>query len=142
MFFGQAAMTGIEQELYLRRQKIYPREVHGLFACCRVAGVIGLLGIYFVIPWFSWGNRPAVLFNLPERKFFVFNFVFWPQDLYLLCALLVIAGFSLFFFTSLAGRLWCGYSCPQTVWTEVFLWIERKIEGNHSSTVCGSSPQF
>ena len=123
-------MTGIEQELYLRRQKIYPREVHGLFAYCRVAGAIGLLGIYFVIPWLSWGNRPAVLFDLPERKFFVFNFVFWPQDLYLLCALLVIAGFSLFFFTSLAGRLWCGYSCPQTVWTEVFLWIERKIEGN------------
>lgn len=123
-------MAAIEQELYQHRQKIYPREVHGLFAYCRVAGAIGLLGVYFFIPWVTWADRQAVLFDLPERKFFIFDFVFWPQELYLLCALLVIAGFSLFFFTSLAGRLWCGYSCPQTVWTELFLWIERKIEGS------------
>ena len=123
-------MLDLEQELYSKRQKIYPREVHGLFAYLRLAGVVGLLGIYFATPWLSWNNRQAVLFDLKVQKFHVFGLTFWPQDLYYLCALLIIAGLSLFLFTALAGRLWCGYSCPQTVWTEVFLWVERRIEGS------------
>ena len=125
-------MSEIEQELYAKREKIYPREVHGLFAVLRLAGVATLLGIYFAIPWINWDGRQAVLFDLPARKFIVFGIAFWPQDLYFLCALLVIAGLALFLFTALAGRLWCGFSCPQTVWTEVFLWVERRIEGSRS----------
>ena len=123
-------MADTEHQLYLHHEKIYPREVHGKFAFFRLAGVVGLLGIYFLVPWIPWGERQAVLFDLPERKFFIFNLVIWPQDLYFLAALLVIAGVALFLFTALAGRLWCGFSCPQTVWTEVFLWIERKVEGD------------
>lgn len=120
-----------EQALYEKRQKIYPREVHGRFAILRTASVIVLLGLYFILPWLEMNGRPMVLFDLPERKFYVFWLTFWPQDFLLLAFLLVLAAFSLFFFTALAGRLWCGYACPQTVWTEVYLWIERKIEGSH-----------
>lgn len=121
---------GLEQELYAKRKKIYSREVHGLFANLRVLGVIVLLGIYYGLPWLRWGDRQAVLLDLPARQFHVFGMTFWPQDFFYLAVLLIIAGLSLFFFTALAGRLWCGYACPQTVWTEIFLWIERKIEGD------------
>lgn len=116
--------------LYVSHEKIYPREVHGKYAFFRLSGAAVLLGIYFILPWIRWNGRPAVLFDLPGRKFFIFDLVIWPQDLYLLAALLAIAGVALFLFTALAGRLWCGYSCPQTVWTEVFLWIERRVEGS------------
>ncbi len=119
-----------QQNLYLHHEKIYPREVHGKFAFFRLTGIVGLLGIYFVVPWLNWNDRQAVLFDLPGRKFFIFDLVIWPQELYFLAALLVIAGVALFLFTAVAGRLWCGYSCPQTVWTEVFLWIERRVEGD------------
>jgi cytochrome c oxidase accessory protein FixG len=116
--------------LYARREKIYPREVHGIFAMWRTIGVFVLLGIYYGLPWLQWGGRQAVLLDLPERKFYVFGITFWPQDFFYLTLLLIVAALTLFFFTSLAGRLWCGYACPQTVWTEVFLWMERKIEGD------------
>ncbi len=119
----------LDTELYSKRQKIYPREVHGLFARWRTFGVLTLLGIYYIMPWIEWGGRQAVLFDLPARKFYIFGMVFWPQDLIYLTALLALAAFALFFFTALAGRLWCGYACPQTVWTEAFLWMERRIEG-------------
>ena len=123
---------GLEEELYARRKKIYPREVHGVFANLRVLGVITLLGLYYVVPWLTWDNHQAVLFDLPARKFYIFGLTFWPQDFFYMAWLLIIAALALFFFTALAGRLWCGYACPQTVWTEVFLWIERKIEGDRS----------
>jgi cytochrome c oxidase accessory protein FixG len=119
----------VEQSLYAKRQKIYPREVHGLFAALRTSGVLALLGIYYALPWMMWDGHQAVLFDLPARKFYIFGLVFWPQDFFYLTLLLIVAAFSLFFFTALAGRLWCGYACPQTVWTEAFLWIERKVEG-------------
>ena len=124
-----AATEEVEQSLYAKRQKIYPREVHGIFAALRTAGVLGLLGFYYVIPWLTWDGHQAILFDLPARKFYIFGLVFWPQDFFYLTLLLIVAAFSLFFFTALAGRLWCGYACPQTVWTEAFLWIERKVEG-------------
>src|SRR4029453_12224082 len=91
-----------------------------------------LLGMFYVTPWLSWNQRQAVLFDLPARKFYVWGLVMWPQDFIFLTGLLVIAALSLFFFTALAGRLWCGYACPQTVWTEVFLWVERKVEGDRN----------
>jgi cytochrome c oxidase accessory protein FixG len=120
----------VESSLYAKRIKIYPREVHGLFAFWRVVGVFVLLGLYYIVPWLQWDGRQAVLFDLPARKFYVFGLVFWPQDFFYMTGLMVVAALSLFFFTAIAGRLWCGYACPQTVWTEVFLWIERKIEGD------------
>ena len=125
----------LEQALYEKRQKIYPREVHGLFARLRLSGVGALMGIFYLTPWIVWGDRQAVLFDLPGRKFYIFGLTFWPQDLIYLSALLILAALSLFFFTALAGRLWCGYACPQTVWTEVFLWIERKIEGDRMKQI-------
>ena len=120
----------VEQSLYAKRQKIYPREVHGLFAALRTAGVAILLGLYYIVPWLQWDGRQAVLFDLPERKFYVLNMVFWPQDFFYLTLLLIVSALGLFFVTALAGRVWCGYACPQTVWTEAFLWIERKVEGS------------
>ena len=126
------ANSGVDNELYAKHEKVYPRQVHGLFASLRVAGVLGLLGLYYLLPWFNWDDRQAVLFDLPARKFYIFDLVFWPQDFFYLALLLIIAALALFFFTALAGRLWCGYACPQTVWTEVFLWIERKVEGNRN----------
>jgi len=125
-----ASSDDVEQFLYAKRKKIYPRQVSGIFARWRVIGVFALLGAFYLVPWIQWEGRQAVLFNLPERKFYIFDWVFWPQDFFYLTILLIIAALSLFFFTALAGRLWCGYACPQTVWTEVFLWIERKIEGD------------
>ncbi len=127
-----AQRDAIEQELYQKRKKIYPREVHGLFASLRLLGVTALLGLFYLLPWFNFDGRQAVLFDLPERKFYIFNMVFWPQDFIYLTLLLVIAALSLFFFTALAGRLWCGFACPQTVWTELFMWIEHRIEGNRN----------
>ena len=122
-------------EFYTKRQKIYPREVHGVFATLRVLGISVLLGIFYGVPWLRWDDRQAVLLDLPERQFHIFGWTFWPQDFFYLAILLIIAALALFFFTALAGRLWCGFACPQTVWTEVFLWIERKIEGGRSQQI-------
>ena len=124
-----AKSDDVEQSLYAKRKKIYPREVHGLFAALRTTGVAALLGLYYILPWLQWDQRQAVLFDLPERKFYIVNMVFWPQDFFYLALLLIVSALGLFFVTALAGRIWCGFACPQTVWTEAFLWIERKIEG-------------
>ncbi len=125
----EADATG--EALYAKRQKVYPREVHGLFARWRVAMVLMTLGLYYFLPWVNWGSgRQAFLIDLPNRKFNLFFWTFWPQDLFYLTAILIISALTLFLFTAIAGRLWCGYVCPQTVWTEAFLWIERKIEGD------------
>jgi len=119
-----------EQSLYEIRRKIYPRAVHGWFAAWRWSLVWLTQIVFYGLPWLEWNNRQAVLFDLAARKFYIFGFVFWPQDFIYLTLLLVISAFSLFLFTAVAGRLWCGYACPQTVYTEIFLWIEEKIEGN------------
>lgn len=120
------------EELYAKHEKIYPRAVSGIFATWRLLGMLSLLGAYYLVPWFRWDDHQAVLFDLPARKFYIFGLTFWPQDFFYLAILLIIAALALFFFTALAGRLWCGYACPQTVWTEAFLWIERKIEGDRN----------
>ncbi len=120
------------ESFYVAHEKIYPREVKGRYATLRNLAVWVLLGIYYVFPWLSWDDRQAVLFDLPARKFYIFGLTFWPQDFFFMAWLLIIAALSLFFFTAIAGRLWCGYACPQTVWTETFLWMERITEGNHS----------
>ncbi len=115
--------------LYQSEAKIYPREVGGRFQRLRNLAVFWLLGMYYVFPWISINGQQLVLFDLPARQFHVFGLTFWPQDFILLSALLIIAGLTLFFFTALAGRVWCGFACPQTVWTEAFLWMERITEG-------------
>ena len=120
----------VEQSLYAKQEKIYPREVHGLYARLRTLGVLGLLGIYYITPWLRWDGHQAILLDLPARKFHILWFTFWPQDFIYLAFLLILAGLTLFFVTAIAGRIWCGYACPQTVWTEAFLWFERKIEGD------------
>lgn len=120
----------IAVSLYEARQKVYPRQVHGLFAALRLSSVLLLLGLFYGLPWLNWDGKQAILFDLPARKFHLFGLTFWPQDFIFLTLLLAIAALSLFFFTAIAGRLWCGYACPQTVWTEVFLWMERLVEGN------------
>jgi cytochrome c oxidase accessory protein FixG len=116
---------------YAVREKIYPREVKGRYASLRNLAVFCLLGLYYIIPWLQFGGRQAVLFDLPNRKFHIFALSFWPQDFFYMAWLLIIAALLLFFFTAMLGRVWCGFACPQTVWTEAFLWMERITEGTH-----------
>ena len=120
------------EEMYASHQKVYPREVHGIFANLRMLGVTTLLSLFYGVAWIPWDGHQAVLLDLPARKFYIFGMTFWPQDLIYFAWLLIIAALALFYVTSLAGRLWCGYACPQTVWTEIFLWIERKVEGSRN----------
>jgi len=118
--------------MYAAHEKVYPREVKGRYQSLRTLAVFTLLGLYYLLPWIHWDQRQAILFDLPARKFYIFGLIFWPQDFFYLALLLILAALSLFFFTALAGRLWCGYACPQTVWTEVFLWMEKWTEGDRS----------
>ncbi len=120
---------------YAERKKIYPRKVKGTFANLRKLAVFLLLGLYYGLPWIRWDGQQALLFDLPARKFHVFGLTFWPQDFFYLALLLIAAGVALFFFTALAGRLWCGYACPQTVWTEVFIWMEQWVEGDRNKQI-------
>ncbi|MDH3430183.1 MAG: cytochrome c oxidase accessory protein CcoG [Gammaproteobacteria bacterium] len=118
--------------LYESATKIYPREIKGRFASLSKLATNILLGLFYVIPWLMWDDRQAVLFDLPARKFYLLGLTLWPQDFIYLALLLMIAALSLFFFTALAGRLWCGFACPQTVWTEAFIWMEQITEGTRS----------
>ncbi len=124
-----------EEEMYAKHKKVYPREVHGMFASLRTLGVIVLLGLFYGIAWLPWEGHQAVLFDLPARKFHIFGLTLWPQDFFYFAWLLIILALVLFYVTALAGRLWCGYACPQTVWTEIFLWIERKVEGSRNQQI-------
>jgi len=123
----------LEQPLYESRQEIYSRAVGGWFARWRWALVFLTQFVFYGGPWLVWNGRQAVLFDLVARKFYIFGIVFWPQDFIYLTGLLVVSALSLFLFTAVAGRLWCGYACPQTVYTEIFMWIERKVEGDRSA---------
>jgi cytochrome c oxidase accessory protein FixG len=127
-----AAPQSAAPSFYEAAQKIYPREVRGRFATKRRWTVFLLLGLFYSVAWISWNGQQVLLFDLPARKFHVFGMTLWPQDFVYLALLLIIAALSLFFITALAGRVFCGYACPQTVWTEVFLWIEQWTEGTRS----------
>ncbi len=124
---------GDEISLYAASKKIYPRSVQGLFARWRWGFVVLTQLIFYGLPWLEWGQRQAVLFDLGTRRFYIFGLVLYPQDFIYLTGLLIISALSLFLFTAVAGRLWCGYACPQTVYSELFMWIERKIEGDRSA---------
>ncbi len=121
-----------EQSLYAKHQKIFPREASGRFTQLRNASIFLLLGIFYGTPLLRFEGHQAILFDLPARKFYIFGLTLWPQDFVYLAGLLIVAALMLFFFTALAGRIWCGYACPQTVWTEAYVWMERKIEGTRS----------
>jgi cytochrome c oxidase accessory protein FixG len=116
--------------LYEKQKKIYPRSVSGWFVNWRWAMVALTQLVFYGLPWLTWNDRPAVLFELASRRFYIFGMVLHPQDFIYLTALLVLSALGLFLFTAVAGRLWCGFSCPQTVYTEIFLWVERHVEGD------------
>lgn len=118
--------------LYAARQKIHPREVTGTFQRLRRLTLVTILGAFYTLCWVSWGDRQIILWDLPARRFHLLWMTFYPQDFIYVAILLVLAAVMLLFFTALAGRLWCGYTCPQTLWTEMFLWIEQRIEGDRA----------
>ncbi len=119
--------------LYAAAEKIYPRSTFGFFTKWRWVMIWLTQLVFYGVPWIEWGQRQALLFDLEARRFYIFNLVLYPQDLIYLTAILIISALSLFLFTAIAGRLWCGYTCPQTVYTEIFLWIEAKIEGDRAA---------
>ena len=118
--------------LYKKTEKIYPREVLGWFVKWRWVLVWLTQIVFYGLPWLSWGDRQAVLFDLGVRRFYLFKLVLYPQDFIYLTGLLIISAYGLFLFTAVAGRLWCGYACPQSVYTEIFMWIERRFEGDRA----------
>ena len=116
--------------LFEKQKKIYPRSVTGYFSNWRWAMVWLTQIVFYGLPWLQWNDRQAVLFDLAARRFYIFGLVLHPQDLVYLAALLIISAYLLFLFTAVAGRLWCGFTCPQTVYTEIYLWVERRFEGD------------
>lgn len=127
---ASAATTVKTVGLYEKHKTIYARSVHGGFDRWRTAMVIITQVLFYGLCWIDWGDRQAVLFHLIERKFYIFGMVFWPQDAIYLAILLVISAYTLFLVTAIGGRLFCGYACPQTVYTQLFMWIERWVEGD------------
>ena len=125
----------VEVSLYESRKKIQTRAVWGTFTQWRWAAVWFTQLLFYGLPWFNWNGRQAVLFDLLSRRFYLGGLVLYPQDFIYLTGLLVMAALSLFLFTAVAGRLWCGYACPQTVYTEIFMWIEKKIEGDRAARI-------
>ncbi|MCQ4317240.1 cytochrome c oxidase accessory protein CcoG [Stutzerimonas zhaodongensis] len=126
------AKVNATSDLYAAREKIYTRSFSGLFRNLRLVGGAVLFALYFGTVWLNWNGRQAVFWDLPERKFYIFGATFWPQDFILLSALLIICAFGLFFITVFAGRVWCGYTCPQSVFTWVFMWAEKVTEGDRN----------
>jgi len=121
--------------MYQKREKIYVREVEGLFQKIRTWSLWALMLGYFGTAWLDWGDRQAVLFDLPARQFHIFNVTFWPQDFMLLSWALIICAFGLFTITNFAGRVWCGYTCPQSAWSFIFMWIEERAEGTRNARI-------
>jgi len=124
--------------LYADRVKVYPRKVSGTFRRLKWWALAVLLGIYYLVPWLRWDRGPgapdqAILIDMPARRAYLLWLEIWPQEIYFLTGLLILGAIGLFFVTSLAGRVWCGYACPQTVWTDLFMWVERQIEGDRNA---------
>jgi len=129
---------GAKARLYARRQDIFPRAVDGFYRRLKWAIMAVTLAIYYVTPWLRWDRGPyapdqAVLIDLANRRFYFFSIEIWPHEFYYVAGLLVMAGIGLFLVTSTVGRVWCGYACPQTVWTDLFLHVERFIDGDRNA---------
>jgi cytochrome c oxidase accessory protein FixG len=129
-----------KQPLYAARVPIHPKAVHGLFRRIKWAALIGLLALYYAAPWLRWDRGPgvpdqALLIDMPGRRAYFLWIEIWPQEIYFLTALLILGAFGLFLVTSIGGRVWCGFACPQTVWTDLFMWVERLIEGDRGARI-------
>ena len=127
--------TLIEGPLYAAALKIYPQSVHGTFRRIKWTVLIITLGIYYLLPFIRWDRGPsepsqAVLLDMVNKRFYFFFIEIWPQEVYYLTGLLILAALTLFLMNALAGRVWCGYLCPQTVWTDLFFAVERWVEGD------------
>ncbi|MCL2344970.1 MAG: cytochrome c oxidase accessory protein CcoG [Desulfobulbus sp.] len=120
---------------YEKHKVIYAKRARGYFDNWRIALVLFTQIIFYVTPWLQWNGRQAVLLHLVERKFYIFGVVFWPQDVIYLSALLIVSAYALFLVTAVAGRLFCGYACPQTVYTQIFMWIENWVEGERNARI-------
>ena len=136
----EAVNKAENRPLYQARIKIHPKDVWGSFRRLKWLVVAVLLGIYYIAPWLRWtrpGEAPdqAILIDLANRRFYFFFIEIWPQEFYYVAGLLVMAGVGLFLVTSLFGRAWCGYACPQTVWTDLYMWVERRVEGDRNARI-------
>ncbi|WP_245986421.1 cytochrome c oxidase accessory protein CcoG [Azospirillum thermophilum] len=128
------------RSLYQKHSKVYPKAVHGTFRRIKWIALAIMLGIYYILPWIRWDRGPnapdqAVLLDLANRRFYLFFVELWPQQIYFLTGALILAALGLFLATSLAGRVWCGFACPQTVWTDLYVWVERLVEGDRSQRI-------
>ena len=126
------------QDLYAKRQQIYPKLAHGKFRTVKWVVMAVTLGVYYLLPWLRWDRgegipNQAVLADFESEKFYFFFIEIWPQDIHFLAGLLILAALGLFLVTSLLGRVWCGYTCPQTVWTDLYIWVERAFEGDRAA---------
>ena len=122
-------------QMLSKYQKIYAKRARGVFDNWRVIMVIITQAIFYGMLWLEWNGRQAVLLHLVERKFYIFGLVFWPQDIIYLTAILIVSAYALFLVTAIAGRLFCGYACPQTVYTQLFMWIENWVEGDRNARI-------
>jgi cytochrome c oxidase accessory protein FixG len=132
--------AGGKQPLYAPRVPVYPKRVTGTYRRLKWAALIVFLGIYYLVPWIRWDRGPgapdqAVLVDIPARRAYFFFIEIWPQEVYYITGLLILAAVALFFATSLAGRVWCGYACPQTVWTDLYILVEGWIEGDRAARI-------
>ena len=135
-------MSNLEtpESLYASREPVFPRRVKGTFRTLKWWLLAVMLGVYYITPWLRWDRGPnlpdqAVLIDLANRRFFFFMIEIWPHEFYFIAGLLIMAGLGLFLFTSAAGRVWCGYACPQTVWTDLFILVERWVEGDRNARI-------
>lgn len=130
---GRSVEEAAVVSFYEKHKKVYMRDVKGWWNTWRWVFVWVTQILFYGLPWLEWNDRQAVLLHLVERKFYLFGLVLWPQDVFYLALLLIISAYALFLFTAVAGRLFCGYACPQTVYTEIFMWVESRLEGDRSA---------
>ena len=128
--------------MYEAQSKIYPRNISGIFKNWRWIMIWITQIVFYGTPWIMWNDRQAMLLDISTHRFYIFGLVLYPQDLIYLVVILIISALALFLFTAVAGRLWCGFSCPQSVYTEIFLWMERKIEGDRAARIRLDSMKF
>jgi polyferredoxin len=127
--------TPQSMSLYAKREKIHARSITGFFQSIRVYTLWLTMGLFLLMPWVTWEGRQALLFDLPNRKFYIFWWTFLPQDFFFLSWMLIMGAFALFVVTVFAGRVFCGYVCPQTVWTFIFMWVEKITEGERNARI-------
>src|SRR6266702_5521262 len=135
-----ATNSASNRKLFKSRVRIHPKEAGGHYRSVKWAMMAITLSIYYLVPWLRWNrgaNAPnqAVLVDLAHERFYFFFIEIWPQEVYYITGLLILAAVSLFLVNALFGRLWCGYSCPQTVWSDLFIWVETKIEGDRNARI-------